>query len=638
MPGNYSHTNLMDGEVLTANKYNADHQNHITNATPQGLDDYSATVAQMQTTTDPGEVGTENLPTSTAGELERIRQVLQEIKGTPQWYVSQTGVRMTGQAYAEAALPAAGEAGRLALVTDSLRGLALDTGVQWRYLSQNRISLRDFGCVFDGDSAKAATNLSGFHAAIAALPSSGGAIVLETGTLMVSGTITVNKPLLLVGAGRDITIIKSTVDNLPVFSIISVSVRFEKFTVDRAVQPIAGGDGLVTSSTMLGNIHFEEVHVLNQYNGWNLGPVSWGVVMDCSAAGSEQHGFQFTPGPTSGIMQWYAQRCLSQQNKGQGFRQDMTIAGLGPWLFDCSTFANDQGGYVFSSSGTGSQGLLVFNSCISSNDNRAGLAITTAGGPIILRDCWVESTGRLTGVGVGYQGATIATPSNTGHGITVGSAVNAGNAMILGGFAGDCSFSGVYNQSPRALISNVMCTLNGQALSADLRNRAHVYSSGIGTVISHCAFNAPGNVQKYVVFEGTGYDGTALPGCTFDPTLSVANWVDTSLVVGSKTPGTTLGGLRVSTDVVEFILSNLVNGKNLYQFCDAFGNWYLANTLGMPILAVSDAGQLNVYTTSLKPVTEGAADSGGAGYRVLRVPNESAQVGPAGGGLASSHP
>jgi hypothetical protein len=38
---------------------------------------------------------------------------------------------------------------------------------------------------------------------------------------MVSGTITVNKPLLLVGAGRDITIVKSTVDHLPVFSIIS---------------------------------------------------------------------------------------------------------------------------------------------------------------------------------------------------------------------------------------------------------------------------------------------------------------------------------------------------------------------------------------------------------------------------------
>ena len=86
MSGNYSHTTRSTGTVLTASIYNSDHVNHITNATPAGLDDYSSTVTEMRATTDPGESGTESQPTSLAGELERIRNVLVEITGKTYWY------------------------------------------------------------------------------------------------------------------------------------------------------------------------------------------------------------------------------------------------------------------------------------------------------------------------------------------------------------------------------------------------------------------------------------------------------------------------------------------------------------------------------------------------------------------------
>lgn len=86
MPGLYSHTTRATGTILTATIYNGDHQNHIDNATPAQHDDYSANVAQMQIVTDPGEVGNESLATSTAGELERIRFAIKEMKGTDQWY------------------------------------------------------------------------------------------------------------------------------------------------------------------------------------------------------------------------------------------------------------------------------------------------------------------------------------------------------------------------------------------------------------------------------------------------------------------------------------------------------------------------------------------------------------------------
>ena len=82
----YSHTTRASGLLLTAAIYNADHENHITNGIPSQLDDYSVSVAEMQTTTDPGEVGTESQATSLAGELERIRFALAEAKGATYWY------------------------------------------------------------------------------------------------------------------------------------------------------------------------------------------------------------------------------------------------------------------------------------------------------------------------------------------------------------------------------------------------------------------------------------------------------------------------------------------------------------------------------------------------------------------------
>jgi len=88
MGAGYSHTTRAAGLTLTANIYNTDHQNHI-DQTPATYDDASTNVAAMQTTTDPGEVGSESLATTLTGELERLRFIINEMKGTAQWYVSE---------------------------------------------------------------------------------------------------------------------------------------------------------------------------------------------------------------------------------------------------------------------------------------------------------------------------------------------------------------------------------------------------------------------------------------------------------------------------------------------------------------------------------------------------------------------
>jgi hypothetical protein len=86
MPGLYSHTSRSDGTTLTAAIYNADHENHVTNAIPSKIDDQSSSVADMQATLDPGEDGTEVQPTSLAEELQALRKLIVEITGKTYWY------------------------------------------------------------------------------------------------------------------------------------------------------------------------------------------------------------------------------------------------------------------------------------------------------------------------------------------------------------------------------------------------------------------------------------------------------------------------------------------------------------------------------------------------------------------------
>jgi len=84
-------------ETLTYADLNAEIDNILTYLTPSGIDDYSTNAAAMRTQTDPGESGSESLATSLAGELERLRFVIQEMKGTGTTYWYQTASSSLGE-------------------------------------------------------------------------------------------------------------------------------------------------------------------------------------------------------------------------------------------------------------------------------------------------------------------------------------------------------------------------------------------------------------------------------------------------------------------------------------------------------------------------------------------------------------
>lgn len=91
MPGTYSKlVTAVTGGTITAAERNNEHDNHITNATPAGVDDASGNVAAMQNTTDPYPAAVESLATDLDGELRRLRFVIKLITNQAQWYIDPT--------------------------------------------------------------------------------------------------------------------------------------------------------------------------------------------------------------------------------------------------------------------------------------------------------------------------------------------------------------------------------------------------------------------------------------------------------------------------------------------------------------------------------------------------------------------
>lgn len=96
------------GNLLTASDLTMSFtQVGVTNMTPSCMDDYSVDTNQFRSTVDPYPGSVASLPTSLAGELERIRYILKTITGWTQWYthtegggsalwVATTGDTMTG--------------------------------------------------------------------------------------------------------------------------------------------------------------------------------------------------------------------------------------------------------------------------------------------------------------------------------------------------------------------------------------------------------------------------------------------------------------------------------------------------------------------------------------------------------------
>lgn len=96
------------GEVLTASDLNAEFNNVLTNSKSDSIIGTSGTTGAMQTTVDPGGVGSESLASNVTGELQRLRFAINRIVGGAQWYAS-AGRSLTALAVGRADMAAMGQ-------------------------------------------------------------------------------------------------------------------------------------------------------------------------------------------------------------------------------------------------------------------------------------------------------------------------------------------------------------------------------------------------------------------------------------------------------------------------------------------------------------------------------------------------
>lgn len=99
--------------------------------------------------------------------------------------------------YTKANLPSPGTPGRLARVTDNVRGLWMDQGNQWFGIGGEVINVREFGATGDGVT----NDTTAFQAALDAVPSIGGTVFVPCGEYLL-GAVTIKSNTVLLGAGR----------------------------------------------------------------------------------------------------------------------------------------------------------------------------------------------------------------------------------------------------------------------------------------------------------------------------------------------------------------------------------------------------------------------------------------------------
>lgn len=89
MAGLFSRLKIWNsGETLTASDLNAEFNHFLSNIDAEHSEGYSENLSEMQTTEDPGDLGSENLtqPISVAQEIQRLRFTINRIVGLSQWY------------------------------------------------------------------------------------------------------------------------------------------------------------------------------------------------------------------------------------------------------------------------------------------------------------------------------------------------------------------------------------------------------------------------------------------------------------------------------------------------------------------------------------------------------------------------
>ncbi len=309
---------------------------------------------------------------------------------------------------------------------------------------------------------------AGLNAAVADVPSGGGIVVLPEGTISISGTISVGKPLILIGRGQDVSIISSSNATADVIALGSGTSKFQLqgFTIQRSVTATAGAGIRVTNTANWeGKIsqvrlfkNFDGAAIVANGNGQLYVDYSFfeknarhGLYIDMTGGGpihvSLHHNRYFYNGHTNG--------------SGSGLVLTGPIAVIESAVGE-HAFGNKDNGFQFIST----DAQVFCNGCIADSSGSSGVRAENLT-EFTYTDGWSSANGvTFTGTAPDVSPVYTTFSASEADGIRMDSTVKTarivGNVFMNNGFHGVVAFA-----SPNVTISGNTVISNGQAGGTD---------------------------------------------------------------------------------------------------------------------------------------------------------------------------
>lgn len=427
-------------------------------------------------------------------------------------------------------------------------------------LPNGSINVQDYGAVGDDSTDNAAA----IAAAIAACPW-GGTLVFPPGTYRYTGTIVVNKIMTIQGTNTLFTTLVPMTNNAPGISVTSSWVRLQDFHMTRVVQPIIGGDGIVTGSDPLSNLYFTRLLIQKQYRGVQLCPCDIARFSDSTIQYCDSHGMACNYG-TYGALQWYVINVLSQSNLGDGFNCVNTTAGngIGPFMIDCASFHNALTGFYFHGSPSFHLSDVLLLRPLTGSEGVCGIHFDDPWGTgSTIHDSWVELIGQLGGFPRGFAGA-LSVASGIGHGIRISGNHAGSPPNIVGGFLWTSSWSGLSMEAVNVHAVGLTLLDNGLSADANIERRAGIVIKADGCHVSACRFiKTLGGQIKGVTVGAFTLTDVGIDASNHFSGYGLGDMVDTSLATFSGTvPARAPLGLQVNVGRVALNLFNEGGGTN----------------------------------------------------------------------------
>ena len=408
--------------------------------------------------------------------------------------------------------------------------------------------------------------------------------------------MTIDRSIALQGAGQDNTYLKQTVTNIPVLRVTSINVHVTGMTLMHATSPVAGGDGLIVRKDdghSLNGVWINDVSASWNWRGFVLGCMSYGLASQVVAQKNNSHGFEFVyePEPGCGVDQWDLLHAVSLLNMGMGFYGNNTsyAFGLGPFLWNTSSFGNAQGGYVFQGSAGHPINDVRLHNVLSSADNGMGIYLDTYGGSHIIVNPWIEYAGVLAGYPVGFNN-TPSVASNTGHCLAL--TQSNGATTITGGIYWNCAWSGVVLYAPYATMTGGASLGNGQALHANLANRAGVAIGASGVHLSGHSFTFPLTTTLNYIHLGGAIDNLSIGVNTYSNDLSPQNFLVNQASLSNLRLPALPAGIAIHSNTAQ------APGLQLYDATHGANPLKLLRVSGGQFQILNAAGSAGIHTLS----------------------------------------